>query len=186
MTDGWSARLKTWAKGGRGQKLLIAVGAVAMGLILLSELLPEKPQATEAPTAASVTAEEYAKQLETRLAEIVGGIEGVNGCRVMVTLENGVEYRYASEQKSGSNYEENSANGSSRLSQKDDSEQSVILVDTGDGRGGLLVTEVQPTVKGVMVVCGGGQQPEVQQRVTEAVTTVLNITSKRVCVIPAA
>lgn len=47
---------------------------------------------------------------------------------------------------------------------------------------GLLVTELQPTVKGVVIVCEGGDQPLVQQRVTDAVTIALNISSKRVCV----
>ena len=38
------------------------------------------------------------------------------------------------------------------------------------------------TVKGVVVVCEGGDLPQVQQRIIEAVTTALNISSKRVCV----
>ena len=46
----------------------------------------------------------------------------------------------------------------------------------------LAITEVQPTVKGVVVVCSGGDDPEVQQRIINAVTTALNITTKRVCV----
>lgn len=44
------------------------------------------------------------------------------------------------------------------------------------------MTELQPTVKGVVIVCEGGDQPLVQQRVTDAVTIALNISSKRVCV----
>ena len=54
--------------------------------------------------------------------------------------------------------------------------------ETENGRQGLLVTELQPTVKGVVIVCEGGDQPLVQQRVTDAVTIALNISSKRVCV----
>lgn len=36
--------------------------------------------------------------------------------------------------------------------------------------------------EGVVVVCEGGDLPQVQQRIIEAVTTALNISSKRVCV----
>ena len=48
------------------------------------------------------------------------------------------------------------------------------------------MTEVQPVVKGVVVVCDGGDDPVVQQRVIDAVTTALDITSVRVCVVKAA
>ena len=36
-------------------------------------------------------------------------------------------------------------------------------MDTENGRQGLLVTEIQPTVKGVVVVCQGGDDPVVQE-----------------------
>ncbi|MBR3289316.1 MAG: hypothetical protein IKI63_00905, partial [Clostridia bacterium] len=47
-----------------------------------------------------------------------------------------------------------------------------------------VVTEVQPTVKGVMVVCAGADDETVAQRVQTAVQTVLHITARRVCVTP--
>lgn len=174
-------RLTAFLKSGKGQKCIVAAGLLGMALILLSEFWPEKNQTSEVPKASpAVSAEEYAAKVEEKLSSIITNVEGVGGCRVMVTLENGVEYVYASEQKTGSDRVEDN----SKLSQKDDSEQSVIIVDTENGREGLLVTEIQPTIKGVMVVCQGGGSEEVRQRVTEAVTTVLNITSKRVCVVP--
>ena len=47
-----------------------------------------------------------------------------------------------------------------------------------------VVTEIQPTVKGVIVVCTGADDETVTQRVQTAVQTVLHITAKRVCVTP--
>ena len=38
------------------------------------------------------------------------------------------------------------------------------------------------SVKGVVVVCPGGEEPVVQQRIISAVTTALDISSKRVFV----
>ena len=100
----------------------------------------------------------------------------------MVTLENGVEYVYASQQKVNTDRTEDTASDSNKISQRDGTEQNIIIVDTDNGLQGLLVTEIQPTVKGVVVVCEGGDLPQVQQRIIEAVTTALNISSKRVCV----
>ena len=63
------------------------------------------------------------------------------------------------------------------------SEVSYITVrDANGSERALAVTEVQPTVKGVVVVCPGGEEPVVQQRIISAVTTALDISSKRVFV----
>lgn len=168
-------------KSAGARRAVIAAGVIGIALILLSELLPDRKteETTVPPAAAETTAAAYAEELEQRLAQVVSDIAGAGSCHVMVTLENGVEYVYASEEKVGSDY---STEGD-RLSQTDDTESSVILVQTEQGYEGLLVTEMQPTVKGVVVVCAGGGDEAVRQRVVEAVTTVLNITSRRVCVV---
>ena len=46
----------------------------------------------------------------------------------------------------------------------------------------MLVTEVLPKVRGVVVVCDGGNDPSVCERVSEVITTALNIPKRRVCV----
>lgn len=176
----WLSRLRAWATQGKAQKWIIAAGLLGMLLILLSEFWPKSQQTVLAGT--TITSEEFVQQTEQRLTEIVRNIEGAGENQVMVTLENGVQYVYATEQKANSNRVEDTGDTSSRISQQDDTEESVIVVDGGDGRDGLLVTELQPVVKGVVVVCEGGDQEEVRQRVSDAVTTALNITSRRVYV----
>lgn len=42
--------------------------------------------------------------------------------------------------------------------------------------------EIEPTVRGVVVVCQGGENPVVVSRVIAAVTKSLNISSSKVCV----
>ena len=183
---GWK-RAAELLKGGKGQKFLVVAGLAGMALILVSQFWPEQETVQESPdkTASSVTAEQYVEQTEKRLSELIGHIAGAGECQVMVTLENGVEYVYASEQKINSDRVEDTGTDSSKLSEKEDSEQSVIMVETENGKEGLLVTELQPTVRGVVVVCEGGGEEDVAQRIVSAVTTALNISSKRVCVSPA-
>jgi stage III sporulation protein AG len=48
---------------------------------------------------------------------------------------------------------------------------------------GLLLTRIQPTVKGVAVVCGGADDSAVCQRVVDVVTTAFHISDRRVCVV---
>lgn len=172
-------RLKSWIKGGKGLQTIVIVGILGIALIGVSSFLPKNTAArSDTSSSTTKTTEQYKEEIEQELKDLVGSIQGAGQCRVMVTLENGVEYVYASEEKINTDKQQEN----SKLSQSDESEKKYIVVDTSDGRKGLLVTEIQPTVKGVVVVCQGGDQPQVQQRVINAITAALNISSKRICV----
>lgn len=171
-------RLPDWMKSNMGRRILIAIGLIGILLIGLSSFLSNGTKNRAKQGKSVKTAEEFVVDTEQRLTEIIGSIEGAGDCRVMVTLENSVEYIYAVEQDINTDRQEDS----NRISEREDNRESVIIVDTENGRQGLLVTEIQPTVKGVVVICEGGDQPVVQQRIVNTLTTVLNISSKRVCV----
>lgn len=42
--------------------------------------------------------------------------------------------------------------------------------------------EIEPVIRGVLVVCEGGDEPVVVERVTEAVTKALDISAAKVCI----
>ena len=173
----WKERLSFFTTE-KGRRWLLIGGAVGILLLMVSEFLPEK---TAVPTT-NMSAEEYVSQAEKRLGTLLQSIEGAGRCHIMITLENGVEYVYATEQRVNSDRQEDNDNGGNTVIQRDDSEESIIVVDTDGGREGLLVTEIQPTVKGVVVVCDGGDNEEVKARIVQAVTVAMNISAKRVCV----
>ena len=176
--------LMAFLKSEKGSKALLIAGILAIALIFISNLIPKKTDNAEPEnTQTLMAADEYAAQLEEKLSDIVGSIAGAGECKVMVTLENGVEYVYAQEEKSSGNKTEDSVNGATtRTQESDDSQKSYIIVDSGSGKQALVVTEVQPKIKGVVVVCKGGGNAAVQQRVIEAVTTALSVNSTKVCV----
>ncbi len=157
-----------------GKKILIVIGGVGILLLAVSEWLPQPSIAEEKIDTAAV----FTENTERRLCEILSSIGGAGECRVMVTLENGVEYVYATEQKTNTDRQQEE----NKTIERDDNEKSIIVIDTGNGRQGLLVTEIQPTVKGVIVVCEGGDREEVRQQIVQSVMVALNITAKRVCV----
>ena len=172
------SKAKGFLRSDKGRRWLIVAGAVGVLLLALPEILPEASSKTKTESSAG----EYITETEARLGTILSSIEGAGECRVMVTLENGVEYVYATEQKTNTDRQEDSDDSSNRLVERDDSEESVILVESENGKEGLLVTEIPPTVKGVVVVCEGGDREEVRERVIEAISVALNISSKRICV----
>lgn len=172
----------------RGQKsrVLLFVGIAGMCLILLSTILPVGT-AKKNPalgSTAQLTSEQYIAQLEERLSGIIGSIEGVGRCEVMVTAENGVEYVYAIEESQNVN-QTNSYEGDEvkKQTQQQNTEQKYIVVDAGSGKKeALLKTQRQPTIQGVVVVCEGAGSMVVQERVTQVVTTALGISYNKVCV----
>lgn len=172
--------------GEKGKNIIIIAGLLGIALIFLSSFIKPVSQNQEKQEEnITITAEEYAAQMERNLTEVISSIQGAGPSKVMVTLESGVQTKYATEEKNNSEAsQEKDSNGeTTRSQQSGDSEITYITVrDANGAERALEITEIQPTVKGVVVVCSGGEDPVVQQRVIDAVTTALNISSKRVCV----
>jgi stage III sporulation protein AG len=126
----------------------------------------------------------YLKTLENRVLGVVKSIKGVGEVNVMVTLEGGVEYVFAQEQKQSEDKTEDfDGPNTKKRQQRDNSEEKYILVDGENGkREALIKTELEPKVKGVVIVCEGADDLVVQRRVLEAVTIALDISSTRVCI----
>ena len=129
-------------------------------LIFLSGLFGQKSGKEEVPQ--TVSTEDYAHQLEESLLEIVRAITGEDDAQVMVTLESSSRQVYAQEEKKSAG------------NTQEQSDQSTIRSQS---------TEISPEVRGVVVVCGNSENVELQQSIIDAVTTALQISSTRVCVV---
>lgn len=155
-------RAAAWGKrAGRYKYMLIAV---VVGLLIL--LWPEStPEANAAETAGgqSVTAEE----LEEKLERILGQIEGAGSVSVALTMRSGTEYVFAQD---------------SEL--RNDSESSeIVVVSSGSGKQEAVIqTQIYPTFRGAVVVCEGGDDPEVKLLITQAVAALTGLSSGRITV----
>ena len=149
---------------------LVALGLVGMLLIALSEWLPRHSmhEDADASTSASVSVAQVEAALEERIAALIREVDGVGDCRVMVTLESGSRFVYAADQTYSSTADNYSGS------------EKMLLVETESGPVGLLVTEIQPSVKGVAIVCDGGGDPVVCRQVTSLVSAAFNISSGRI------
>lgn len=160
---------------------LVVLGLVGLLLIWASsfDLSPKASPSTTDSGAA------YCHETEAKLREILGRVAGVGEVEVMVTLRNGVEYRYAKDAKTSSvmTYSGGTDHPVPR-EQTADAEERYLLVDGSGGKSPLVLTAVPPTIKGVVVVCSGAASPIVQGRVIEAVSTALGVSSLQVCVVP--
>ena len=165
LKEGWLSKDKTI-------RILLWLGVAGILLIGVSELWSARED--EPQTAVSLTAHQVEQALEERITDLLRQVEGVGGCRVMVTLESDTQSVYAADTVSAAG-----ADGTASLSEQ------YLTVDTDAGPVGLLITRIQPTVKGVAVVCDGGGNTTVQQRVIQVVSTAFHISERRVCVVKA-
>ena len=168
----WLRLKEKWLHKDKTVRILLWLGVAGIFLIGVSELWPARNEQTE--TAVTLTAGQVEQALEERITTLLRQVEGVGGCRVMVTLESDTQSVYAADTVSATG-----ADGAVSLSEQ------YLTVDTATGPVGLLITRIQPTVKGVAVVCDGGGNTAVQQRVIQVVSTAFHISERRVCVVKA-
>ena len=176
--DNQKSKWIAWLEARKIGSWLPMLGICGMLLVGASALFDGDTDEVSSAQSFDMTA--YVTALEERLEQMVSAIDGAGETDVMLTLENGVEYVYADEQKTNSDRVEQTDS----VSVRDDSQRTVVTVDAENGKEGLLITEIQPTVRGVVVACAGGGDETVATMVTNAVKTALDISDKRVCVIP--
>lgn len=162
----------------KNPKLLVIIGVCGIALIFISSLFGGENKKEKSNTDATrCTAEEYCETLEKSIKNIVTGITGDKKPTVVVTLESGIRYSYASADETDTT----TATGSSTDQSSESKKQSYITVKTADGgEQALVVTEIMPEVRGVAIICEGGNNEITAEKIKNAVTAALNITSKRV------
>lgn len=158
--------------------IFIVLGFLGIFLLFLSEFIPNEKDNLKNDQTKPLTEYTYAEDVEKKLTDIVSSISGAGKAKVMVTLENGVESVYAKDEKYEN--EKKSSGENTGSNEKTLDEQEYILLD--DDSGGLIIKVIQPKIRGVAVVCEGGDSVYVQQRIKETVSAVLNINSSHISI----
>lgn len=171
-------RLENWLKDEKKTRILLLAGALLAAVLFLGSLFSDDQETGEQTEESSVSEnlEAYASSLEQRMETLLAQIEGAGTVQVFLTLENGEETVYQSDTRR----EESQSDQTGQHSSQD----SVVLVEGENGQKQALVqTQKPPAVKGVVVVCSGAENPQVQKQITEAVTAAFSISSTQVAVV---
>ena len=118
-----------------------------------------------------VTAEELPGQME----EILSNISGVGQVKVLLTLDSDGERQLAQDTELRYSGAVSAPEDYARTS-------STVLLEGDTGDASLVVKTVYPTYRGALVVCTGGDRPEVQLTVTKAVAALTGLSSDRITV----
>ena len=141
-------------------KLTVAAGIVGIVLIFISSSVNlggnnNASEVSEQPLQleSDISVSRYKEELCEELGNMLASIEGVGRTKIMLTLDSTVRNIYATD----NDYQ-------------DGSEKA------------LTVGQTMPSVKGVLVVCDGGDDKDVCGRVISAVSAALNISDSHICV----
>ena len=167
-------------------KIVITLGLVGIFLIFMSNFwnVEGKKNSDVKSLKNKISDEVKQEKLQKNLENIVSAIHGAGKAKVLVTFESSSQTVYAVEEKKNKETSEDKSDGEiTRKKESDDCEKKYITVKDSDGvERALAVTEIEPKVKGVIIICPGGDDMLVKSRIISAITTSLNISKKQVCV----
>ncbi len=123
----------------------------------------------------------YSSELENKLEKILSSIKGIGEVKVMVTLEETAERIPAiNTNETKETTKEKDSNGGTRETIREDESKQVVTSNNGGDDSLIVLKEVKPKVKGVIVVAEGVEDPTLKEKVYRAVKTVLGIPGNKV------
>lgn len=182
--EGYFARL---LKNDAFIKIIIILGLIGIVLIFFSTSfdlsVPSSAETEEESSAVQEEVFEYQQRLSEELGNMLASMEGVGRTKVMLTMDKGVQNVYASNNDIREQ-ETSRKSGSDENTDKQNTEKtSYITVRQKDGsEKALTVGQIMPKVKGVLVVCEGGGDEKVRESISEAISAILGISEKNICV----
>lgn len=166
--------------------LLILIGSIFTqeAKILLDPSTMENTSDGDAAISGGSFQYEFEKNLKADLIKILSRIEGVGHVSVELTFESGPEYElaYDREVRTSTTEEEDSAGGIRKISELVEDQRVVIVNDRGERP--IIVKEVQPKVRGVLVVAEGADNSRVKAMLFSAVQAVLDLPAHKIQVLP--
>ncbi len=120
-------------------------------------------------------------QLEVKLQKKLSSIKGAGKVEVMITYSSSKEMVPAVNitESQTTTEEQDSGGGVRKVSQKDVNSQTVTMNDAG-GTKPLVVKEVEPEIKGVIVIAEGARDIRIKMDLMRAVQTALGVSAQQV------
>ena len=149
------------------EKYKYALAVALVGILLM--LLPvQKP--SEEPETTQPEIQEPA--MEEMLEEILKQIEGAGNVKVLLTKRTGEETLYQS------NVDESEDSGGASMQS-----QTVVISDENRSQTGLVRRTDPPLYLGALIVCQGGDSPQIRLAIVEAVSCVTGLSTNQIAVL---
>lgn len=164
--------------------LVLAAGIVLIALSAgdMSTRKKETPKEIENTTdTESDTEDEYTKKLEKQFESVLANVSGVGRVKVMITLDTSSEKVTLSDPVyKNDSVNETEADGSVRSQTNSESSPQTVFSEKDDVKDPYVVKEIEPVIKGVLVVCEGGDNDSVKKEITSAAEVLFGLESHKI------
>lgn len=154
---------------------IVVLGCVGLLLILMSSFFPGEEKKQEQTGISDAdgqlsSGDQYRRQTEKRLEELLEKIEGAGDVEVCITVGTGQRYVYAAE------------GNVSRSDNKYEEEKKYVIIGGGSDRAPLIEKVETPEIIGAVILCQGGENPAVAERMYKAASAALGIPTMNIFV----
>lgn len=171
---------------------LILLGTLGVILLLIgsmpsakeNQITESKPVAPAEVNDGVFTNQDIKAQLEEELTAILTQIKGSGKVDVQITLDTGKEFVYARDTVTETEITEEEDNaGGTRVIKNTKEETKMVMVNGSSSDNPVLLKEIEPTVKGVLVVAEGAKESQVKANLSLAAQTALGLPAYKVLVL---
>jgi stage III sporulation protein AG len=123
--------------------------------------------------------------MEAKLANLLSQVKGAGAVAVSITFEGGSTQEYARNtvRESRTIQERDTAGGTRTTTENKENDQVLLSRENGSDRP-VMVREIRPAVKGVLVIAEGAADSTVKASLTRAVEAGLGIPPYKITVLP--
>ena len=164
MREAWERTMTTWGKAGKKFAPMLLVLMVGMVLLMLPEETQKQPRIE-----GGLWEEEFElERFEEKLERILSQVEGAGETEVVLMLDTGARAILAQDQKRSTAGEES---------------RQVVTIGKGAGEQEVVTLQtISPDFRGAVVVCPGGDDPQVRLKLIQAVTVLTGLGADRIAV----
>lgn len=158
----------------KGIKIVVPLILLVLVLTIYYSFFNDSSKKTSSFSSISYTSSlEYSKLLEDKLKSVLSSIKGAGNVNVMITLESGPELKIATQTDERTNTTTNASGTTTSITVV---EEPIIITQNGEETP-LVLMEILPVVKGVVVVAEGAKDVGVKLQLLEAVQALLSLSS---------
>lgn len=166
--------------------LLLIFGSFFDGNLLSSKIVPisETKEDSTIITSKSMDAS-YEKNLENKLTQLLSRTKGAGNVAVSITVEGSARQEHEKNiVKETKTVQEKDTSGGIRTTTEIKENQQVLVNKENGVDKPVMLREINPEIKGVLVIADGAGDSVVKANLTKAVETGLGIASYKITVLP--
>lgn len=186
MDNNFFGKLTKQLKGNKKNKTLLILIVIGISLLIVNRMITSdgsgKSPATTSPKVE--TLESFENDIQRELETMLNRMKGVGKVHVMVTLDSGPETIYSENvTESQKDMNEKDNQGGERTTVEYNRAGQLVIARKGGGEEPVIIKEVMPKVRGVLVVAEKASNPKVRQEIQRAIQGILDVPAYKISVV---